>query len=153
MPSSFPDSVIIVGAGVFGLSTALAIERRFPTTLITVIDRLMPPVVDGTSVDTSRVIRPDYVYQAYERLAVKSQTLIKNDPYLAPHYFERGFAFCTDGKPGELDTLWNQMFDKVKTEQPKQKWQNLANHGEIFDHLHRSHATPVSEGMLGRQRS
>lgn len=94
----------------------------------------------------------DYVDQDYERLAVKSQSLIKSDPDLAPHYFECGFAFCTDGKPGELDTLWNQMFDKVKTEQPEHMWQNLRTHEEIFDHLHQKHLKPVSEEKLGRQR-
>jgi threonine dehydrogenase-like Zn-dependent dehydrogenase len=54
---SFPATVIIIGAGVFGLSTALAIAKRHSSTKITVIDRLTPPVPDGTSVDTTRVIR------------------------------------------------------------------------------------------------
>jgi glycine/D-amino acid oxidase-like deaminating enzyme len=52
-----PRHVLIIGAGVFGLSTALAIAKRHPSTKITVIDRLTPPVVDGTSVDTTRCIR------------------------------------------------------------------------------------------------
>ena len=56
--ADFPSSVIIVGAGVFGLSTALAINRRFPSTSVTVVDRYTPPVPDATSVDTSRIIRP-----------------------------------------------------------------------------------------------
>lgn len=94
----------------------------------------------------------DYIDQDYERLAVKSQSLIKSDPDLAPYYFERGFAFCTDGKPGELDTLWNQMSDKVKTEQPEHMWQNLRTHEDIFDYLHHKHLKPVSEEKLGRQR-
>lgn len=55
---AFPETVIIVGAGVFGLSTALEISRKYPGTQVTVIDRQTPPVVDGTSVDTSRIIRP-----------------------------------------------------------------------------------------------
>lgn len=42
-----------------GLSTTLEISRKYPTTQVTVIDRLTPPVADGTSVDTSRIIRPD----------------------------------------------------------------------------------------------
>lgn len=58
MAETFPDTVIIVGAGVFGLSTALAIARRYPTTKVTVIDRYTPPVQDGTSVDTSKILRP-----------------------------------------------------------------------------------------------
>lgn len=53
----FPASIIIIGAGVFGLSTALAIAKRHPSTQITIIDRLVPPVPDGTSVDTTRCIR------------------------------------------------------------------------------------------------
>lgn len=53
----FAKSVIIIGAGVFGLSTALAIADRHPSTAVTVIDRLPPPVLDGTSVDTTRCIR------------------------------------------------------------------------------------------------
>ena len=56
-PSSFPATVIIIGAGVFGLSTALAIAKRHPSTAVTVVDRLTPPVVDGSSVDTTRCIR------------------------------------------------------------------------------------------------
>ncbi len=54
---SFPARVIVIGAGVFGLSTAFAIAKRYPATSVTVIDRLTPPVPDGTSVDTTRCIR------------------------------------------------------------------------------------------------
>ena len=58
MAKDFPDTIIVVGAGVFGLSSALVIARRYPLTKITVIDRYTPPVQDGTSVDTSRILRP-----------------------------------------------------------------------------------------------
>lgn len=54
MSEEFPLSLIIVGAGIFGLSTALAVARRSPATKVTLIDRLTPPVEDGTSVDTTR---------------------------------------------------------------------------------------------------
>lgn len=65
MAENFPDSVIIVGAGVFGLSTALAIARRYPSTKVTVIDRYTPPVPDGTSVDTSKILRPGESSQSW----------------------------------------------------------------------------------------
>lgn len=42
MAKDFPDTIIIVGAGVFGLSSALVIARRYPLTKITVIDRYTP---------------------------------------------------------------------------------------------------------------
>jgi sarcosine oxidase / L-pipecolate oxidase len=51
------SKVVIIGAGVFGLSTALALASRHPETQIIVVDRLTPPVKDGTSVDTTRCIR------------------------------------------------------------------------------------------------
>jgi len=38
MPKGFPDFVIIIGAGAFGLSTALAINCRYPSTNITIQD-------------------------------------------------------------------------------------------------------------------
>ncbi|KAH6967612.1 FAD dependent oxidoreductase [Ilyonectria sp. MPI-CAGE-AT-0026] len=62
------DRIVIVGAGVFGLTTAcqLAFEGYEN---VTVIDRNMPPVPDGSSVDISRVIRFDYGDDAYLRLA------------------------------------------------------------------------------------
>lgn len=55
--ATFPSTVIIVGAGIFGLSTALAVSRRHPGCSVTVVDRLTPPVEDGSSVDTTRCIR------------------------------------------------------------------------------------------------
>lgn len=57
MSPTLSNSVLIVGAGVFGLSTALAIAKRDPSVKVTVVDRLIPPVEDGASVDTTRCIR------------------------------------------------------------------------------------------------
>ena len=54
---SFPSQVIVIGAGVFGLSTALALTKRHPLTQVTVVDCLVPPVPDGESVDTTGCIR------------------------------------------------------------------------------------------------
>ncbi|KAI5272181.1 hypothetical protein E4T47_04524 [Aureobasidium subglaciale] len=48
-------SIVVVGAGVFGLSTALKLKRRGYGD-ITVLDRHLPPVPDGSSVDISRIV-------------------------------------------------------------------------------------------------
>ncbi|GME52091.1 hypothetical protein BDV24DRAFT_171493 [Neofusicoccum parvum] len=53
------DQIVIVGAGVFGLSLALELSSRGYKS-ISVLDRYLPPVIDGSSVDISRVIRTDY---------------------------------------------------------------------------------------------
>ena len=165
MAPNFPDTVIIIGAGVFGLSTALAIARHHPSTKVTVIDRHTPPVQDGTSVDTSKILRPgeslghealcsradtkiDYVDKVYEKLADKAQALIKNDPELQPHYFERGFTFCTDGADGEMNTLWEQMFDNIKETQPAANWNELKDPGTVYRHLHGEDSVPTPTSEL-----
>lgn len=73
---SVPREILIVGAGVFGLSTALALLERpaYNGTRITVIDsaQTLPNPV-GSSVDASRIIRADYSKLAYAKLACLAQ--------------------------------------------------------------------------------
>jgi sarcosine oxidase / L-pipecolate oxidase len=70
-----PSSILIIGSGVFGLSTARSLSRRsqYSQTTITVLDRSPFPSSDGSSVDTSRIIRADYSSPAYASLAARAQ--------------------------------------------------------------------------------
>ncbi|RAO64978.1 uncharacterized protein BHQ10_000990 [Talaromyces amestolkiae] len=68
MPIPKDKKIIIIGAGVFGLSTALELSKRGYNN-ITILDRHVPPVVDGSSVDISRIIRFDYADPLYARMA------------------------------------------------------------------------------------
>ncbi|KAL1837056.1 hypothetical protein VTJ49DRAFT_4325 [Mycothermus thermophilus] len=76
-----PSSVLIIGSGVFGLSTALALTRRhaFAHCSITVVDRSDPsqprafPSPDAASIDASRIIRADYADHAYTALCNEAQ--------------------------------------------------------------------------------
>lgn len=82
-PFTPPSSVLIVGAGVFGLSTAYALARRdvFASTVIIVVDRSETsepgvfPSRDASSVDNSRIIRADYADPFYAALA--SEALVE----------------------------------------------------------------------------
>ncbi|KAF9876087.1 FAD dependent oxidoreductase [Colletotrichum karsti] len=73
-----PSSILIIGSGVFGLTTAheLALRPRYASTTITVLDRspVPGPSEDAASVDSSRIIRSDYADPAYARLAAEAQT-------------------------------------------------------------------------------
>ncbi|KAF5005370.1 hypothetical protein FDECE_8182 [Fusarium decemcellulare] len=62
------DTIVIIGAGVFGLSTALELKKRGYRD-VTVLDRFQPPVVDGSSVDISRIIRVEYADELYGKMA------------------------------------------------------------------------------------
>ncbi|KAJ6166707.1 hypothetical protein N7470_002154 [Penicillium chermesinum] len=65
-----PSSVLIVGGGVFGLSTALSLSKRYPECRITLVEAASTiPNPHGSSVDTSRIVRADYANAAYAKLA------------------------------------------------------------------------------------
>ena len=73
--STPPKSILIVGSGVFGLSTSYALAQRpaYSSTSITVLDRSPFPSLDGSSIDSSRIIRADYSDPAYAALASAAQ--------------------------------------------------------------------------------
>ncbi|PGG98508.1 hypothetical protein GX51_06774 [Blastomyces parvus] len=64
-----PDSIIIVGGGVFGLSTALAVSARHSGKITLIESSPTIPNPQGSSVDSSRIVRADYAIAAYAALA------------------------------------------------------------------------------------
>jgi sarcosine oxidase/L-pipecolate oxidase len=106
-PSS-PSSILIIGSGVFGLSTALSLATRpsFKNTRITLLDRSPFPSPDGSSIDTSRIIRADYSDPAYTALAASAQEFWRqqgdSDLGGQGRYSECGLVLVADkGKQGE----------------------------------------------------
>lgn len=61
------ESILVVGAGEFGLSLALELKKRGYES-VTILDRFLPPVPDGSSVDVSRIIRSEYADPFYNAL-------------------------------------------------------------------------------------
>ncbi|KAF1968859.1 FAD dependent oxidoreductase [Bimuria novae-zelandiae CBS 107.79] len=96
--SDIPSSVLIIGSGAFGLSTAWALCKnpQFENTSITVVDRNTFPSSDGSSVDSSRIIRPDYAAAPYARLATIAQNRWRTD-FAPEHYHEVGLAVTASG--------------------------------------------------------
>ncbi|KAK1759678.1 FAD dependent oxidoreductase [Echria macrotheca] len=115
-PSAFspPSSILIIGSGVFGLSTAWALARRdtFSQCSITVIDRSDPsqpdagvfPARDAASIDTSRIIRADYSDASYAALAAEAQVQWRkqnqtSDLGAEGRYSESGLVLVADAGP------------------------------------------------------
>lgn len=113
------DPLVIVGAGVFGLSTALELRKRSYTN-VTVLDRFMPPVPDGSSVDISRIIRMDYSDPLYGRLAREAHALWKSA--YKDHFHESGFVMYGDRQSG------SPYLEKVKAVNAA-----IGNHVDVFD--------------------
>ncbi|KAL1619666.1 hypothetical protein SLS54_006603 [Diplodia seriata] len=130
------DSILIVGCGVFGLSTGLALSKRYPASSITFVDRHEPPVPDGTSVDTTRVIRADYHDAAYSELALESQQLIQKDPELGPHYYRSGMIYAHSGAGRHGSAVWEKEYASAQALQKKR-----VKSGEFSDQGYLRHLT------------
>lgn len=91
-PPSKTETILVVGAGDFGLSTALELKARGYRN-VTVLDRYLPPVPDGSSVDISRIIRTDYADPLHTRMAQEAlegwKTEYKN------YYHHSGFVMLS----------------------------------------------------------
>ncbi|EPS43901.1 hypothetical protein H072_2117 [Dactylellina haptotyla CBS 200.50] len=111
-----PRSIIIIGSGVFGLTTAYSLSRRptYENTTITVIDKSPFPAQDGSSIDSSRIIRADYKDELYAQLGAEAldiwrlppppllvNTPAKKSPYAGVgaegRYSESGLVLVGDG--------------------------------------------------------
>ncbi|KAK4032194.1 putative sarcosine oxidase protein [Parachaetomium inaequale] len=90
-----PATVVIIGAGVFGLSTALHLRKSHPDVDVTVVDR-MRGNRGGASSDHNKIIRADYPDPVYMGLAIEAQECWRKDPMLQPYYHECGMLFAED---------------------------------------------------------
>ena len=102
-PKDVPSSVMIIGSGVFGLSTAHALATRdaFKHTKITVLERLPFPATDAASVDVSRIIRPDYADYAYTALMAEGHKFWRGEFGAEGRYTEAGLCIVTDDEHGD----------------------------------------------------
>jgi sarcosine oxidase / L-pipecolate oxidase len=100
-----PQHILLIGAGEFGLATTLALLRRpsfnQTTTRITLLDASPDlPNIHGSSVDASRIIRPDYANPVYAKLAADAQRLWRDKSVEGwggeGRYTESGFLLAAD---------------------------------------------------------
>ncbi|OAG35585.1 hypothetical protein AYO21_10261 [Fonsecaea monophora] len=101
--ASVPQHILIIGAGVFGLSTALSLlsNTTYNGTRITIIDGSPSlPNPSGSSVDANRIVRADYANRHYARLASEAQRLWRDTRAEAwggeGRYHEPGFVLTAD---------------------------------------------------------
>lgn len=74
MESAQP-SYLIVGAGIFGASTALHLKAAEPKAQVTLIDRTPYPCPYGASFDLNKIVRDYYADKFYMRLANEAQQI------------------------------------------------------------------------------
>ncbi|KAK1763777.1 L-pipecolate oxidase [Phialemonium atrogriseum] len=85
-------SYLIVGAGVFGVSTAYHLIQKYPDASVTLVDR---DAFDAdsrvaASWDWNKVVRADYDDFVYCQLALEAQDVFKTNPLWKPYFHQTG---------------------------------------------------------------
>lgn len=111
------EPLLIVGAGVFGLSLAYELTAVRGYTNVTVLDRHMPPVPDGSSNDLSRVVRAEYTDPLYSQLAIEAITEWRT-PEWRDHYHESGYVMIIPNADSEWVTKYRALREKQAVQQP-----------------------------------
>jgi glycine/D-amino acid oxidase-like deaminating enzyme len=86
------QSYLIIGAGVFGISTAYYLIKKYPDAHITVVDR---DAFDAdsrvaASWDWNKVVRADYDDIVYCKMGIEAQDVFKSDPLWQPYFHQTG---------------------------------------------------------------
>ncbi|KAH8700215.1 FAD dependent oxidoreductase [Talaromyces proteolyticus] len=98
--------IIIIGAGAFGLSTALHLVRSgYSNITVFEKDDQIPPVYSAAN-DLNKIVRAEYEDQFYTDLAIEAVQAWKT-PLFAPHFHQTGFLHCVSGNAPDKakDTL------------------------------------------------
>ncbi|KAJ5180049.1 FAD dependent oxidoreductase [Penicillium capsulatum] len=106
MGVSKSDSIIIVGGGAFGLSTALHLSQKGYTNIsVFEKDNNIPPRFSAAN-DLNKIVRAEYEDDFYTDLTIKAIEAWKT-PLFAPHFHQTGFLHCVSGDAPQkaVDTL------------------------------------------------
>ena len=78
------SEILIIGAGIFGVSTAYHLAQKSPRpSSITLLDRAPPPSGNAASTDINKIIRADYSSPMYMNLGFEAINAWLNDPLFA----------------------------------------------------------------------
>lgn len=120
--------VLIVGAGIFGASTALELARLGHR--VTIVDRSQDGYAceNASSHDLNKIVRSDYMDAHYRDLGKKAIELWRLHPLYAPYFHEVGIFFYS-GVPASNEEPWlrNGVENAIK---PIQGAYEFGNHTE-----------------------
>lgn len=126
-------SILIVGAGIFGTSTAYHLSQTYSDpSSITVIDRTPSPPDPAASTDINKIIRADYSSPFYCELAYEAFNAWAEWPELKPYYHRTGWIML-DEQGSDLSERIRKVFrdrghdptEDVPLKELDQRWKGI----------------------------
>lgn len=104
-------SVLIVGAGTFGTSTAYHLAQTYhDTSKVTIVDRATSPPKPAAGVDINRIIRTDYASSFYNNLAYEAWHAWFWSMELQAYFHQTGWLMMDDSKDSSLSNAIRQQY-------------------------------------------
>lgn len=97
-------SYLVVGAGVFGASTAYHLIRKHPNASVTLIDRSLRAYEAAASWDWQKVVRAEYEDKFYMGIALEAFDKWNEDAYWSRFFHRSGAVWIMD-EPGYAETI------------------------------------------------
>ncbi|KAL0932553.1 sarcosine oxidase [Colletotrichum truncatum] len=139
--------IVIIGAGVFGLSTAAQLAAEGFSNVV-VADRHMPPVPDGSSCDISRVIRFDYADEDYMNVSYDAYVRWSQDPKYREIFHPSSFILTGSMTGGDESWIDKTTYQLSKRKLPWTKLDDAAAAKQRFPILSGKLAEPGFKGYL-----
>jgi sarcosine oxidase/L-pipecolate oxidase len=143
--SQVTPSYLIVGAGVFGASTAHHLIQKHPDASVTLVDRTRGSCEVGASWDWNKVVRADYEDAFYMALALEALDLWKDDPLYSQFFHQSGavWLMADPEYPKRLAKNYRNLgrelgFEIIRPEELRKRYQGLFDEtdftavGDIF---------------------
>jgi sarcosine oxidase/L-pipecolate oxidase len=149
-PETIDCDVLIVGAGIFGTSTAYHLSLTHPDpSRIVVLDRAPFPSPEAASSDMNKIVRADYSSAFYMDLAFEAMDAWSSWDFLKPYYHRTGWValdektsdlserirvnFRNSGRPDpsqditleEVKTRWDGVLSGINTSDYSKAYTNL----------------------------
>lgn len=133
-PDSEEPTVLIVGAGTFGTSTAYHLAHKYrDASRVTVIDRADSPPKPAAAIDINRVVRTDYAKPLYSNLSYEAWHAWFWSLELQRFFHQVGWLLMDDSDDSSLSGAIRQQFndrgydptEDVSLDQLEEKWEGI----------------------------
>ena len=146
-------TILLVGGGAFGTSTAYHLARRGYSN-VKVLDRFDAPSKDAAATDLNKIVRCDYPNPLYTRLGVEAMTAWKNPNGLLSGMFRpTGWIMAAhEMTKGFLQSAWEstqqiagQSARRIEASEIREKWPAFTGDFEGWDNVWSPEAGWVSQ--------